>query len=49
MPDVQRESTAYNEDEQYNGAEQEDDSIADLGNLSEKSFEDIAGSADGME
>ncbi|MBQ9255499.1 MAG: DNA-directed RNA polymerase subunit beta, partial [Acidaminococcaceae bacterium] len=46
VPDVSRESTAYNEDEQYNGTEQDDDSIADLGNLSESTLEEITGSAD---
>ena len=46
VPDVQRESTAYNEDEEYNGTEQEEDSIADLGNLSETTIEELSGSAD---
>ena len=46
MPDSPRESTAYNEDEQYNGTEQEDDSIADLGNLNETTIEELSGSAD---
>ena len=44
--DAQRESTAYNEDEQYNGTEQEEDSIADLGNLNETTIEELSGSAD---
>ena len=46
IPDTSRESTAYNEDEQYNGTEQEEDSIADLGNLSETTIEELSGSAD---
>ncbi|MBR1590097.1 MAG: DNA-directed RNA polymerase subunit beta [Acidaminococcaceae bacterium] len=46
MPETQRESTAYNEDEQYNGTEPEEDSIADLGNMSETSLDDPIGSAE---
>jgi DNA-directed RNA polymerase subunit beta len=46
VPDSPRESTAYDEDEQYNGTEQEEDSIADLGNLSETTIEELSGSAD---
>ena len=46
IPDVTRESTAYNEDEEYNGTEQEEDSIADLGNLNETTLEELSGSAD---
>ena len=46
VPDAQRESTAYDEDEQYNGTEQEEDSIADLGNLNETTIEELSGSAD---
>ena len=47
MPDAPRESTAYNEDEEYNGTEQEEeDSIADLGNLSETTLEELSGPAD---
>ncbi|MBO6038555.1 MAG: DNA-directed RNA polymerase subunit beta, partial [Acidaminococcaceae bacterium] len=46
IPDMPRESNAYNEDEQYNGTEQEEDSIADLGNLSETTIEELSGSAD---
>ena len=49
VPDVQRESTAYDEDEQYNGSEQEEDKIADLGNLSETTLENLTGSADEFE
>ena len=47
IPDAPRESTAYNEDEEYNGTEQEEeDSIADLGNLSETTLEELSGPAD---
>ena len=46
VPDGPRDSEAYNEDEQYNGTEQEDDSIADLGNLSETTMEELSSSAD---
>ena len=46
LPDTERESEAYNEDEQYNGTEQEEDSIADLGNLRETTIEELSGSAD---
>ena len=46
VPDAPRESTAYDEDEQYNGTEQEEDSIADLGNLNETTLEELSGSAD---
>ena len=42
--EVQKESTAYNEDEVYNGTEQEEeqDRIADLGNFSEVDLENPA-------
>ena len=46
VPDGSRDSEAYDEDEQYNGTEQEDDSIADLGNLSETTMEELSSSAD---
>jgi DNA-directed RNA polymerase subunit beta len=46
VPEASKESTAYNEEEQYNGTEQEDDSIADLGNLSETTMEELSGSDD---
>ena len=46
VPDVQRDSAAYDVDEQYNGTEQEEDSIADLGNLNETTIEELSGSAD---
>ena len=46
IPDVPRESTTYNEDEEYNGTVQEEDSIADLGNLNETTLEELSGSAD---
>ena len=46
VPDAPRESTTYDEDEQYNGTEQEEDSIADLGNLNETTIEELSGSAD---